>query len=76
MLGGVFANVVLIRHTGYEFAMDFISNVFPQAVVNARIFVTAGRIPQFIEAIGSSLERYRRREAPPPAPERFENRPA
>ncbi len=61
VLGGAFANVVLIRHTAYEFSMDFISNMFPQAVVTTRVFMPASRIPQFIDAVGSALERSRER---------------
>ena len=52
--GGVFANCVSIRYTGHEFAMDFICNFFPRAVVNARVFVPAGRIRELANAVVAS----------------------
>ena len=45
MLGGVFSNVAMIRHTGEEFCFDFIANFYPRSVVTSRVYMAAGRIP-------------------------------
>jgi hypothetical protein len=58
---GAFANLVLISHTAHEFALDFVCDLFPRAVVNARVFVPASRMRQFAETAESSFERYRQK---------------
>jgi len=68
LLGGVYANVVMIRHTPEEFAFDFIANFYPRPVVTARVFVAAGRIPSLVDTMADSWEKYRQRPhgGPPP----------
>jgi hypothetical protein len=61
LLGGVFANVVMIRHTTEEFCFDFIANFFPRSVVTSRVFFAAGRVPSFLEAMSSALRKYQQR---------------
>ena len=58
LLGGVFANAVMIRHTPEEFCFDFISNFFPRPLVVGRVFTAAGRIPSLLDAMFNSLQRY------------------
>ena len=58
LLGGTFANAVMIRHTPEEFCFDFISSLYPRPIVVSRVFAAAGRVPSFIEAMAGSLERY------------------
>ncbi len=58
LLGGTFANAVMIRHTPEEFCFDFISSLYPRPVVVSRVFAAAGRVPSFIEAMAGSLERF------------------
>jgi hypothetical protein len=58
LLGGTFANAVMIRHTPEEFSFDFISSLYPRPIVVCRVFTAAGRVPSFIEAMAGSLERY------------------
>jgi hypothetical protein len=58
LLGGAFANAVMIRHTPEEFCFDFISSLYPRPIVVSRVFAAAGRIPSFIDAMAGSLERY------------------
>jgi hypothetical protein len=68
LLGGVFANVVMIRHTAEEFCFDFIANFYPRSVVVSRIFFAAGRIPSFLDALSNALRKYRHRTGgQPPA---------
>ncbi len=71
LLGGAFANAVMIRHTPEEFCFDFISSLYPRPIVVSRVFAAAGRVPSFIDALAGSLERYQAGGggAPPPAPE-------
>lgn len=70
LLGGAFANAVMVRHTPEEFCFDFIANLFPRPVVASRIFMAAGRIPSFLEAVTGSLQRFQQSGGnPPPAPE-------
>ncbi len=59
LLGGSFANAVMIRHTPEEFGFDFISSLYPRPIVVSRVFAAAGRVPSFIEAMSGSLERFR-----------------
>jgi len=47
MLGGVYANVVSITHTGSEFCFDFIAQFFPRSAVTARVYMAASRVPDF-----------------------------
>jgi hypothetical protein len=68
LLGGAFANAVMIRHTPEEFCFDFISSLYPRPIVVNRVFAAAGRIPSFIDAMAGSLERYQAGGGPPPPP--------
>jgi hypothetical protein len=65
LLGGAFANAVMIRHTPEEFSFDFISSLYPRPIVVSRVFAAAGRIPSFIDAMAGSLERYQGGGGPP-----------
>ena len=58
LLGGAFANAVMIRHTPEEFCFDFISSLYPRPIVVSRVFTAAGRVPSFIDAMVGSLERF------------------
>jgi hypothetical protein len=66
LLGGAFANAVMIRHTPEEFCFDFISSLYPRPVVVCRIFASAGRVPSFIDAMAGSLDRYQSGGSSPP----------
>jgi hypothetical protein len=61
LLGGTYANVVLIRHMAEEFSFDFIANFFPRSIVVSRVFFPAGRIPSFLDAMTNSLQIFRRK---------------
>jgi len=65
MLGGVFANVAMIRHTPDEFCIDFIASFYPRPVVVSRVYLSATRVPSLIDAMSASLQKYQQR--PPPA---------
>jgi hypothetical protein len=61
MLGGVFSNVAMIRHTGEEFCFDFIANFYPRSVVTSRVYMAAGRIPSLLATMTDSFEQFRRK---------------
>jgi hypothetical protein len=65
LLGGTYATGAMIRHTPREFAIDFLTNFYPRAVVTARIFLASGRIMSFLETFQNSLSRFR--QGPPGA---------
>ena len=73
MLGGVFANVAMIRHTPDEFCIDFIASFYPRPVVVSRVYLSATRVPSLIDAMSASLQKYQQRpppdyqQRPPPA---------
>lgn len=58
MLGGVYANTVIISHTPEEFCFDFVASFFPRSAVTARVFMAAGRVPSFLETMADSFEKY------------------
>lgn len=61
MLGGVFANVAMIRHTPDEFCIDFIASFYPRPVVVSRVYLSATRVPSLIDAMSASLQKYQQR---------------
>jgi hypothetical protein len=61
LLGGAFANAVIIRHTPYEFCFEFIANFFPRSVVTNRVYMAAGRVPLFFDTLRSALQKYQNR---------------
>ena len=69
LLGGTFANAVMIRHTPEEFCFDFISSLYPRPIVVSRVFASAGRVPSFIDALAGSLERFQAGGGAPPREE-------
>jgi len=66
LLGGAFANAVMIRHTPEEFCFDFISSLYPRPIVVSRVFAAAGRVPSFVDAMAGSLARYQSGGGTPP----------
>jgi hypothetical protein len=68
MLSGVFANVAMIRHTPEDFCIDFMANLYPRAVVTARVFIAAGRMLPFIDTLAGAYERFRQRMGQGPTP--------
>jgi hypothetical protein len=74
MLGGVYANTVVISHSNAEFCFDFICNAFPRSVVTARVYLSAGHIQDVYDSLQRCLDQYRQkmnqpRNIAPPPPE-------
>jgi hypothetical protein len=55
VLGGAYANTVSICHTGSEFHFDFIHRCFPRSIVNARVYMSAPRVPALLDSLQRSL---------------------
>ena len=78
LLGGVYANQMLIRHTREEFVIDFVNLFPPQGVVTARVIVSPGHLKRMIGAMQENLRKYEERfgqvaTAPSPEEGRFVN---
>jgi hypothetical protein len=56
LLGGRYANGVLIRHSPTEFCFDFITNVYPRSAVSSRVFLAAPHVVPFLKSLSRSLE--------------------
>ena len=76
VLGGVYANQMVVQHTREEFVLDFV-NVFPPGgVVNARVIVSPGHMKRMVRALAENLRKYEDRfgavaEASLPDPTQF-----
>ncbi len=64
LLGGVYANQMIVRHTREEFVLDFVSLIPPAGVVNARVIVSPGHLKRMIRALQENLGRYEARFGP------------
>jgi hypothetical protein len=78
VLGGVYANQMVVSHTGEEFLLDFVNLFPPEGVVNARVIVSPGHLKRMIRALADNLQKYEGRhgqiqEAPAPKPDQFQN---
>lgn len=58
MLGGAYANHLMVHMTKEEFALDFINLVPPHASLNGRIMVTPANFKRMMQAMQNSLDRF------------------
>ena len=63
LLSGTFANGLMIGHTGSEFKLDFLSNLFPHSAVSCRVFLAAPQIPRMIESLQATYTQFQQRLA-------------
>jgi hypothetical protein len=73
MLGGMYANTVVISHSPAEFCFDFICSFYPRSVVTSRVYLATPHVSELFESLKRSLEQHRQRmlhprPAPPPPP--------
>ncbi len=61
VLGGVYANQMMVTHTREEFVLDLINLLPPHGVVNARVIVSPGHLKRMIRALRETLGRYEER---------------
>lgn len=75
MLGGVYANTVVISHSPAEFCFDFICSCYPRSAVTCRVYLATPHVTELFDSLKRSLEQYRQklnqppRHEPPPMPE-------
>jgi hypothetical protein len=70
LMGGTYANSVLIGHSATEFFFDFIAGFYPTPAVAARVFLPAPQAPRFLNMLNTALQQYQTRyggQQPPPA---------
>ncbi len=65
MLGGNYANTVVISHSQAEFCFDFICNFYPRSVVNARVYLATPHVPEVFDSLQRCLLQFRQRQAMP-----------
>jgi Protein of unknown function (DUF3467) len=53
---GAYANSVMIVHTASDFCLEFISNVYPKAVITARVFLSAPQVPVLVNTLTQSWQ--------------------
>jgi len=60
---GVYANLVLIAHTGAEFVMDFarVMPGLPKTKIQSRIIMAPQHVKGFLRALQENVERYEAR---------------
>jgi hypothetical protein len=75
MLGGVYANTVVISHSPAEFCFDFIGSFYPRSVVTCRVYLATQHVTELFDSLRRSLEQYRQKvqqsrggQQPPPPP--------
>ena len=66
MLCGSYTNAVMVGHTPAEFGIDFITSFIPTAVVSARVYLAAPRIPALIESMTNLLAQYHKQRGAGP----------
>lgn len=58
MLGGCYANAVMIGHAPAEFCFDFITNIYPRSVVSSRVFMSAPQAPALLDVLGRTWKKF------------------
>lgn len=58
MLGGTYANAVMIGHAAAEFCFDFIANLYPKSVVTARVFMSSPQVPGLLDVLMRTWKKF------------------
>jgi hypothetical protein len=66
MMGGVYANTLMVGHSPAEFVLDFITNFYPKAAVTSRIFISAPQVPRLLDTWNQAMKNFNSRKTPPP----------
>jgi len=66
IVGGVYANNMVVGHNREEFVMDFIYIAPPQGKVNARVVVSPGHMKRIIHALKENLRKFESEYGPLP----------
>ena len=57
-LGGKYANVAMIKHTGREFVFEFVLRLDNEALLASRIITSPAHAKELHEALGKNIEVY------------------
>jgi hypothetical protein len=73
VLGGTYANNLMVHMTREEFTLDFINIVPPSAILNARVVVSPAHLKRMLKTLKGSLEKFEQEfgklpEPPPSTP--------
>ncbi|MCE9607125.1 MAG: DUF3467 domain-containing protein [Planctomycetia bacterium] len=69
LLGGYYANAVMIGHAPAEFCFDFIANLYPKSVVVSRVFMSSPQVPGLLEVLLRTWKKYEETKGEPPPEE-------
>jgi hypothetical protein len=58
LIGGAYANNMIIAHTKEEFVMDFIMAAPPAGTVTSRLIISPGHVKRILNAIADNIEKY------------------
>lgn len=58
VLKGIYANQVLVGHTGEEFILDFITQFPPNAVLGGRVIMSPSHAKRFMTALENNIQQY------------------
>jgi hypothetical protein len=58
VLGGVYANTMIVAHTKEEFVLDFLAVFPPQGILNSRVIISPGHLKRLIRALQENLGKY------------------
>lgn len=64
ILGGTYANSMIVTHTKEEFVLDFLAVFPPQGVLNSRVIISPGHLKRIIKALNDNLGKYEARFGP------------
>jgi hypothetical protein len=56
--GGVYANNMVVSHTGEEFILDFMLVAPPEGRVTARVVVSPGHMKRIFNALQDNMSKY------------------
>lgn len=75
LLGGTYANAVMIGHAAAEFCFDFIANLYPKSVVTSRVFMSSPQVPGLLDVLMRTWKKFEetREQAPPDDEDRDED---
>lgn len=58
LIGGVYANNVIISHTKEEFIMTFIMVTPPQGIVTSRVIMSPSHTKRLVNALQENIKKY------------------
>ena len=75
LMGGCYANTLMVGHSPAEFVLDFITNFYPKAAVTARIFISAPQVSRLLDTWNQAMKNFQNRQEPRPSKAVHRRRP-